>query len=69
MLIPREAPKLSHLDHFLAWLKGHLSDTSDDFEAALKQNTTSSVMFDMYSDHKDFWNHVLSCFQGLIGRS
>jgi ubiquitin C-terminal hydrolase len=22
----------------------------------------------MYSDNKDFWNHIVSCFRGLIGR-
>jgi hypothetical protein len=68
MLIVCEAPTLSDVDMLYTWLDGHLDDTNDAFEAALKHNTTSSVIFDMYSDNKDFWNHIVSSFRGLIGR-
>ncbi|KAI4763186.1 hypothetical protein E4T52_04775 [Aureobasidium sp. EXF-3400] len=59
---------LSIIADVITWLDGHLKDTHDDFEAALKHNATSSVIFDQYSDEKLFWNHILACFRGLVGR-
>jgi hypothetical protein len=59
---------LSIIADVITWLDGHLKDTHDDFEAALEHNATSSVIFDQYSDEKLFWNHILACFRGLVGR-
>jgi hypothetical protein len=69
MLTFCKAPDLLSITiDLLTWLDGHLKDTHDDFEAALKQNTTSSVIFDGYSDKKLFWNHIVACFRALVGR-
>lgn len=63
-----KAPKISYIIELYTWLDDHLNQTSNDFGTALKHNITSSTIFDIYSDNKDFWNDIVSCFRGLIGR-
>ncbi|KAG9682785.1 hypothetical protein KCU95_g11509, partial [Aureobasidium melanogenum] len=64
----KNAPALRDIVSLIEWLDGHLRDTNDEFDAALKHDTTSSAMFDLYSDNTAFWNQIVACFHGLIGR-
>ncbi|KAK6000101.1 hypothetical protein QM012_004089 [Aureobasidium pullulans] len=64
----KTAPALTDIVTLIKWLDGHLRDTDDEFDAALKHDTISSAIFDLYSDNATFWNQIVSCFHGLIGR-
>ncbi|KAG9852715.1 hypothetical protein KCU98_g3424, partial [Aureobasidium melanogenum] len=64
----KTAPDLREIVSLIEWLDGHLRVTHDEFDAALKHDTTSSAMFDLYSDNSTFWYQIVACFHGLIGR-
>ncbi|KAG9685977.1 hypothetical protein KCU95_g11953, partial [Aureobasidium melanogenum] len=64
----RNAPTLTDVFSLINWLDGHLRDTQDEFDAALNHGTASSALFDLYSDNAIFWDRVVFCFNGLIGR-
>ncbi|KAI4726548.1 hypothetical protein E4T49_05713 [Aureobasidium sp. EXF-10728] len=64
----KNGPAVQEVIFLVNWLGSHLHDTNQAFDAALKHNTPSSTIFDLYSDNAEFWNHVLSCFRGMIGR-
>ncbi|CAD0114960.1 unnamed protein product [Aureobasidium uvarum] len=64
----KNGPAVEGMICLINWLDGHLRETNEAFDAALKHNTSSSTIFDLYSDNAEFWNHILSCFRGLIGR-
>ncbi|KAI5209066.1 hypothetical protein E4T39_01086 [Aureobasidium subglaciale] len=61
-------PSIRSYQPLIVWLRDHLSDTETDFEIALQHGTTSSGIFELYSDRIPFWNNVLRCFQELSGR-